>query len=344
MMLSAADHLREIARCHALGIATHVTKPVRRAQLLAAVRAALGGTSHPHAAPATLEPGRPRALRVLLAEDNVVNQKLAVSLLEQAGHQVRVVANGQLAVDALREERFDLVLMDVQMPVMSGLEATRLVREREAAGDPRVPIVALTARAMAGDRQACLDAGMDAYLSKPVRRDELLTTIAGLTAATAPAAAGAIAPARGDEQVADAAVDDEAVDDEAMDDEGDKPDLDLDVLQAAVGGRRTLLRELLAVFAEDCPQQVEAVCGAIRRGDMARLETAAHVLKGAAATIAATRVETVARELETAGRAGNPRDAAAALDRLEPAVARLRARLEALEGDLEGTPLHVMPT
>ena len=124
----------------------------------------------------------PRALRILLAEDNTVNQKLATRILEKQGHHVVVVGDGESAVATLARETFDLVLMDVQMPMMDGFEATAAIRAGESATGERIPIIAMTAHAMQGDRERCLGAGMDAYIAKPVRRGDLMETIAGVMA------------------------------------------------------------------------------------------------------------------------------------------------------------------
>ncbi len=115
--------------------------------------------------------------RILLAEDNLVNQRLAVKLLEKQGHTVVVANNGQEAVDTLEREKFDLILMDMQMPLMSGIEATAIIREKEKATGEHIRIIALTANAMTGDKEKCLAAGMDAYLSKPIRVQELLAVL-----------------------------------------------------------------------------------------------------------------------------------------------------------------------
>jgi CheY-like chemotaxis protein len=122
-------------------------------------------------------------LNVLLVEDNLVNRKLVLYILSKRGHQVVVASNGKEAVEAAEGQRFDLILMDVQMPVMGGLEATAILRERERAGSPRTPIIALTAHAMAGDREQFLSAGMDGYLAKPVDESTLLERIADQTGA-----------------------------------------------------------------------------------------------------------------------------------------------------------------
>jgi CheY-like chemotaxis protein len=165
---------------------------VRRAELKAAVLAALGGPpgSIPSAAAApgdetagnAAPPSQP--LRILLAEDNAVNQRVARALLEKRGHTVSVAGNGREAVRLVQERNFDLVLMDVQMPEMDGLEATAAIRAREAGAARRLPIVAMTAHAMKGDAERCLEAGMDAYVSKPIKPERLFAVIERVRSAT----------------------------------------------------------------------------------------------------------------------------------------------------------------
>jgi signal transduction histidine kinase/DNA-binding response OmpR family regulator len=171
MMLSSADLMGEAARCRELGVAAFLTKPIRQADLLEAMLLALGsGTrAEPRAAvrPDATEPSS-RHLHVLLAEDNAVNQRLAVRLLEKRGHTVVMANNGREALAMVQQERFDLVLMDVQMPEMDGLEATAAIRDTERASGCHIPIVAMTAHAMQSDEERCLAAGMDGYLSKPL--------------------------------------------------------------------------------------------------------------------------------------------------------------------------------
>ena len=180
MMLSSGGHRGDAARCQELGIAGYLLKPVRQTELQEAICRALGSPAKEKQVEMitkqSLQAARPEEefLDILLAEDNEVNQKLAVRLLEKRGHRVTVVGNGKLAVDAVREKRFDLVLMDVQMPEMGGIEATEAIRERERRdGDWHQPIVAMTALVMKGDKERCLEARMDGYLSKPIRTQEL---------------------------------------------------------------------------------------------------------------------------------------------------------------------------
>ena len=177
-MLTASHNPGDAARCRAMGISAPLLKSVKPSDLRAAIRSALRGPSPGHGARAPATPRPPEVpgrrgepLRLLLVEDNPTNQKLTVRLLQRRGHQVEVAGNGQEAVGMLEDRRFDLVLMDVQMPVMDGMQATAAIRSREAETGGRVPIVAMTAHAMHGYRDRCLAAGMDGYISKPIQAD-----------------------------------------------------------------------------------------------------------------------------------------------------------------------------
>ncbi|MFP4054251.1 MAG: cache domain-containing protein [Phycisphaerae bacterium] len=180
MMLTSDDRHHDLKRCRAMGIELYLIKPVRKEDLHQALLATMGQRRHrPSTVPADCAQARESgpALRVLLAEDNVVNRKLACHLLSKHGHEVTAVTNGLEALDALEADPFDLVLMDVQMPEMDGLAATREIRRRERESGRRVPICAMTAHAMKGDEERCLLAGMDAYVSKPIRASTLMDTI-----------------------------------------------------------------------------------------------------------------------------------------------------------------------
>ncbi len=176
IMLSSGDRGGDAARCRSLGVARYMRKPLTQADLSEAIRGVLGAAPARRAAPAAGLPAD-RPLRVLLAEDNKVNQLLAVRMLERRGHAVAVAGNGREVLAALDGGPVDLVLMDVQMPVMDGFAATAAIRARERAGGRRVPIIALTAHAMKGDRERCIDAGMDGYVSKPLHANELFEAI-----------------------------------------------------------------------------------------------------------------------------------------------------------------------
>jgi two-component system, sensor histidine kinase and response regulator len=180
MMLTSAGELGDAARCTELGIAAYLVKPIRQAELQSAIFATLEA-SQAKAAPAlvtsnTLLASRPRC-RVLLAEDNVVNQKLAVKLLENRGFEVTVASDGKQALNELAKNSFEVVLMDVQMPNMDGLEATAAIREKDRQTNAHTRIIAMTAHALQGTQEDCLAAGMDAYVSKPIRTEELFDTI-----------------------------------------------------------------------------------------------------------------------------------------------------------------------
>ncbi len=201
MMLTSAGHLGDAARCRELGIAAYLIKPIRQLELLDAMCKALGSVPAKQPAAAvdqdrSLSERRP-ALRILLAEDNAVNQTLAVRLLEKRGHCVKTAENGRDALAAFSREEFDLVLMDVQMPGMNGFEATAAIRAQERATGAHVPIVAMTAHALKGDEERCLAAGMDAYVSKPIKANVLFQTIEGLLPDAVLQGAGAARDARG---------------------------------------------------------------------------------------------------------------------------------------------------
>jgi CheY-like chemotaxis protein len=179
MMLTSAGHRGDAERCNALGVSAYLMKPIRLSELREAIARALGARPRDGKIPLitrfSLQDAREAAevLDVLVAEDNPVNQRLAVRLLEKRGHRVTLAGNGREAVEAQARQRFDLILMDVQMPEMDGLEATVAIRHSESGSDRHQPIIALTAHAMKGDQERCLAAGMDGYLTKPIRPQDL---------------------------------------------------------------------------------------------------------------------------------------------------------------------------
>jgi len=180
MMLTSAGHAGDAARCRELGISAYLVKPVRQGELLESIRQVLQKTPKPESVPLvtrhTLRETQNRA-RILLAEDNAVNQTLAVRLLEKRGYTVVVAGDGKAAITALEKESFDLVLMDIQMPGMDGFEATSAIREKEKRMGGHIPIVAMTAHALKGDQERCFAAGMDGYVTKPIRTSELFSAI-----------------------------------------------------------------------------------------------------------------------------------------------------------------------
>ena len=183
MMLTSTGHLGDAARCRELGISAYLVKPIRQTELLDAICQVLNKLSKTKNIPLvtrhTLLENKHRS-RILLAEDNAVNQTLAVRLLEKRGYSVMVAGDGRTAVEALEKHQFDVVLMDIQMPGMDGFEATAAIRAKEKLTGGHIPIIAMTAHALKGDQERCISAGMDAYVSKPIRTSELFSTIESL--------------------------------------------------------------------------------------------------------------------------------------------------------------------
>ncbi len=185
MMLTSVGHLGDAARCRELGVSAYLVKPIRQAELLDAICQTLNKASKTKETPLvtrhTLRESKHRS-RVLLAEDNAVNQTLAVRLLEKRGYTVIAAGDGREAVEEFEKGQFDVILMDIQMPGMDGFAATAAIRGKEKLTGGHIPIIAMTAHALKGDRERCISAGMDGYVSKPIRTSELFSTIESVLA------------------------------------------------------------------------------------------------------------------------------------------------------------------
>jgi len=254
-----------------------------------------------------MSPGANHRLQILLAEDNIVNQKLATSILEKAGHRVILAPNGAEALRKWRESQFDLVFMDVQMPEMDGLEATRQIRAAEQATGKHTPIIALTAHVMKGDRERCFAAGMDDYISKPFQKQQLLSALDRL------AQAGACEAARHSrEQTATAELIDSAE------------------LLSRVEGDRELLGELIDTLLSEARPLFEALTDAVKSSNPDRLERVAHKLKGAIAVFGARDAVITAQTLEYMGREGKLHNAEQSLHQLEAQLVELQVALSEL--------------
>ncbi|HUG91017.1 MAG TPA: PAS domain S-box protein [Planctomycetaceae bacterium] len=315
MMLTSGDRPGDIARCELLEIAAYLMKPLKQSELFDAIALALGLTGPDERDAARFAAGRTRPLRplrILLAEDSLVNQKLAVGLLERWDHSVRVCNNGKEALAALEIDSFDLVLMDVQMPELDGLEATRMIRSRERQSGRHVPIVAMTAHAMRGDREACLEAGMDGYVSKPVRMHELYDVLdsifgdgdgdgAGAAAAPAGRAAG----------------------------DGGGCSVDWSAALENALGDHDLLDELLDAFRGEAVERLTEIERAVSAGDALALEHSAHGLKGAMRSLGARCGSELAERLERLGHEG---DLAAAAETYSALKRETDAVLREVEG------------
>jgi CheY-like chemotaxis protein len=269
MMLGWSGFEGNVARCRALGIDAYVTKPIKASELREAMTRTIGGVagvSIPVKTDAKRVPPD-RLVSVLVVDDNVVNQRVASGVLTRRGHSVTVVGNGREALDALERGAYDLVLMDVQMPVMGGLDATVAIRARERQTGGHVRIVAMTAHALNGDRERCIAAGMDGYLSKPLD-PRLLFSIAESDTLRGPPSALAV---------------------------------DRMTILERMNGDEALVSDVIRLFLDDCPARLRAIKAAVdaRDGEAIRIE--AHGLKGAAGNLSATGLFDAAQTLERIG-------------------------------------------
>ena len=316
VMLTSGGHRGDAARCEELGVAAYLLKPIRQAELREAIARVLGAMAENHTGhmitTQTLEESAGGvALNILLAEDNEVNQKLAKRLLEKRGHHVAVVKNGSEALEAIRAEPYDLVLMDVHMPEMDGLEATRQLRAEEMETGLHQVVIAMTALVMKGDRERCLAAGMDGYLPKPLRSQELDEVLERYAASKAAKVSGT-----------EAAM--------GMPLTGGQKAIDGRDLLDRVGGDREFLAELLDTFRADHKKQLNAMKLALEKRDTEELTRAAHSLKGALSNLAAPTAAGLAAEIERAGRLDELPRAEATLRSLEPELDRVLSALSAL--------------
>ncbi len=306
IMLTSAGQTEDVARCRRLGISAYLTKPVKQSELFDVIVSCSGE-------PVRETPRTPqrhkrsqsghRRLQVLVAEDNQVNQLVATRILQKLGHQATVVSNGREAFAAFRAGKFDLIAMDVQMPEMDGLDATGAIRAWEKTTGTHIPIIAMTAHAMKGDRERCLAAGMDGYTSKPIRIEELERAIAQVISP----------PSSAKVPVSEV-------------DQTDGP-IDHAAFLAGVDGNRRVLRELVRLFLADCPRRLAEIKQAIRRRDAGALGRAAHTLKGSVGNFAAKNAFAAAQRLEVMGRDADLDNAGKACVTLESELALLSEAL-----------------
>ncbi len=315
-------------RARRAGFTAYLTKPVRHDQLQGCLRVVFGLQHQVPAAAIGTSKGRPISPtlitrhtlaeqssrpRILVAEDNVVNQKLAVRMLDRLGYQPDVVSNGQEAVTAFERESYAAIVMDCQMPTMDGYEATRLIREQEEKPDAsrtraHIPIIALTANALPGDRERCKAAGMDDYLTKPVKTDDLGLILQRWVPVKAAADVAPPPPPR-DMSMTDARV------------------FDASAMLANIGGDAELFDQLIRLFLDRHRAMMKEIESAIGQADAAALERAAHSLKGTAGNLCAPDVVLLASQLEASGRLGTLTEAPSLLVRLDRTVNELVAVL-----------------
>ncbi|MHB1421945.1 MAG: PAS domain S-box protein [Gemmataceae bacterium] len=311
MMLSSACQPVDARRCQTLGLAAYLTKPIKQTELYRAILAALGRPEPKPKSPPAPPRRAGRALRVLLAEDNLVNQMLAVRLLEKQGHTIVVAATGREAVESVARQPFDLVLMDVQMPEMDGFEATAAIRERERGAGLHLPILAMTAYAMKGDRERCLESGMDGYVSKPIQPRELWEMIDKLVPPRdTPASLPQPSPPEGGEE------------------RGKLQSLvERNAIRDRFDGDLKLLRELIDLFFADSPRLWQNVRDALAQANAPQLARAAHALKGSIGVFGVESAHAAAERLEQLARGGDLTQAPQAGAHLEAELERLKSIL-----------------
>jgi CheY-like chemotaxis protein/HPt (histidine-containing phosphotransfer) domain-containing protein len=296
LMLSSTDLAGDAARCREVGIACHLMKPITQAELWDAILTALGSVTHAvqPTIPPPVEQGNRQSLRILLVEDNLVNQRVALRILEKQGYTVVVVGDGKAALTTLAQVSFDLVLMDIQMPVLDGLAATAAIRVQERTQGTHVPIIAMTAHAMRGDHEQCLAVGMDGYVTKPIKAADLTAAIAQLLPAVQQTPTG-------------------------------MPPVDVSAALRNVEGDQGLLEDLFEAFQHGYPKQLAELHAAISIGDAERMAQVAHSVKGAVSYFGTQRAFNLAAQLETLGRQAELATALAVVQELEQELARLSA-------------------
>jgi len=307
LILTSAGQRGDGERCRQLGIQAYLTKPIARADLVEAVGTVLAGTvSAPGEADLvtrhSIAESR-HALRILLAEDNPVNQQVATAMLLKRGHQVDVVSNGREAVEAVARERYDVVLMDIQMPEMDGFEATAKIRALPQGRT--LPIMALTAHALSGERERCLERGMSGYLAKPFKAHDLFAAVEGRGAQPADTSAGP------------------------------SPAVDVAAFRRSMeeAGAAEAVDGILETFVATMPQRLDALAAAARGADAEPLQRAAHAFKSAAGTIGAGRLAALLEDMERAARDG---DVAGACDKLVHVRGEAQAALDYLRTATKG--------
>jgi len=307
IMLTSSGERGDASRCIRLGISAYLVKPIKQAELFFTVSKVLEepvpGEAHPSLITRHSIRETKNRLKILLAEDNPVNQTVALRMLERMGHTVSLAENGEEALKAMKRVEFDLALMDVQMPVMDGLEATKAYREWEKTTGKHLPMIAMTAYAMKGDEERCLAAGMDGYLPKPISAQRLYDVIEEM-------------------------MDQSGKSREKPADNLSKPGvLDKYVILDRVGGDTELLSEIINLFLEDYPPLVAKIKEALQQGDSQLLEKTAHTLKGSVGNFGAESAVQAALNLENMGRTGDTTEAPQQLVNLERELMRLHEAL-----------------
>ncbi len=327
LLLSSPNRAEELAHCDQAGLAATITKPVNESELfdtLMSLRLGSGDEIAPSLPARATETAR-TVLQVLLVEDSLFNQKLAIALLKKRGHQVQVANNGREAVDLFFRNPFDRVLMDVQMPEMDGLEATQIIRQRESRSGGHVPIIAMTAQALSGDRERCLAAGMDEYLTKPIRADQVFEVLeSDFPNAVIPKPV-TLKPDRAPRRkTASEPVSSEV----SPTPKTNGGHVNWTHAMSVVGGDVALLRDVAAACLEDFPRWLKEFEQGLAEQQAPVFRRAAHSLRGACRTFGWDRLATPTQELESLALAGNLASAETLLNSLRPELQACRTELQ----------------
>jgi PAS domain S-box-containing protein len=313
MMLRSDDTFNAAARCQELGISSYVTKPVKlsslRQALVKITSRAPAVTSNAEGTKSKPLPAL-KPLKILLAEDNPVNQKVGMRMLEKYGHDVQIANDGQEAVDLFESQEFDLILMDVQMPIKNGYEATAAIREKERTSGGHIPIIAMTAYAMKGDRELCIASGMDGYVAKPIKAQILFEEIENITRSLR-----RIALSAGKGEIKE------------MDSEMNKLPFDRSTALENINDDEELFAELITVFMDEYPKQLEALHEALNSGDANGVRHYAHTLKGSVGVFSAEPSRQAAFALEQIGASGDLTEAPEKMSELDAELERLQKAL-----------------
>lgn len=334
LMLSSADHQIFGERCRGLDISAFLEKPISQSDLLDAIMTALKGPQLEQDGVVQINETK-QSLRVLVAEDTPANQKVITAILKKRGHQCVIANNGREAVDWVRNETFDVVLMDVQMPTMDGLQATKMIREYEEESGIHVPVIAMTAYAMRGDREKCIAAGMDNYISKPIDAPKLIRLLERL--ATKYQRRSSLAPVPAEKETASTAAErSQAQTQPSRKKEkavSSQPVADMHAALKRVGMDPDILNSMVDYFFEDAPGLLQEISRHVQTQDADELARAAHSLKGLCANFNASAATEAAKAIEDMGHRGDLQAVPAAIPPLESELDRLTRELSEWRAD-----------
>ena len=333
IMVSSGPQAGHVDKCHELEIARYMTKPVVQSELLNTLLRISGGESVPETRSKPLEvKSSVSSLKILLAEDGEVNRRVALGFLEMRGDHVTCACDGRETVDAWEKGKFDLILMDVQMPEMDGLEATAAIRDQEQEAGGHIPIIAMTANAMKGDRERCLEAGMDGYIAKPIEREQLFATLDEFAkdfdrphsevSTKSPreeipeAVSSAESPTHRGSVSADGVY-------------------SLDVALERIPGGMSSVKLMIPTLLKECSKHLDELRAGLAERNALKVQRSAHTIKGSADVFGATRVVQAALDMESRGREGNLHDADDCLVKLDREVTQLQEALFAELSDNE---------